>query len=188
VGSKNDEFLTGGRQMEKKSKWKLMILPASLFLLAFGLYAGYTMWEKRGHQDFGSDSSNLKNGGETVAVFRDDSENENLTVGRFIREYHTKYNDTLGWGRIDSVEWKDQREIASEILSLLATVETDNTALQADFDTISNYSRSIADGSKDKKILLQLHRYFHDLDIEFNEYNRTSDYFNVTKYKDPENG
>lgn len=177
--------------MEKKSKWKLMILPASLFLLAFGLYAGYTMWEKRGQQDFGSESgsSNLKNGGGTVAVFSEDSEKENYTtVGAFINQFHTKYNDTLGWGRIDKVDWEEQREIASEIITVLATVETDNPDLQADFDTISNYSRSIANGSKDKKILLYLHRYFHDLDIEFNEYNRTSDYFNVTKYKDPENG
>ena len=177
--------------MEKKSKWKLMILPASLFLLAFGLFAGYTMWEKRNHQNIGgeSGSANLKNGGETIAVFGGESEKENYsTVGSFIHEFHIKYNDTLGWGRIDSVEWKEQREIAAEILSVLAGVETDNTALQDDFKTISNYSRSIEDGIKDKKILLQLHRYFHDLDIEFNGYDDTNDYFNVTKYKDPENG
>lgn len=177
--------------MEKKSKWKLMILPACLFLLAFGLYAGYSMWETgnllnvRGN----SDSSDLKNGGQTVAVFQDESEHESYsTVGSFIREFHTKYNDTLGWGGIDSVEWEEQRDIASETLSVLATVETDNIALKADFDTISKYSLSIKDGKKDKKILLQLHRYFHDLDIEFNGYNKTKDYFNVTKYKDPDNG
>ncbi|WLR56772.1 hypothetical protein LC048_07800 [Mesobacillus subterraneus] len=177
--------------MEKKRKWKLMILPASLFLLAFGLYAGYTMWEQGNLQGVkgNSDSSNLKNGGQTVAVFQEESEHENYsTVGSFIHEFHIKYNDTLGWGRIDSVEWEEQREIASEIIAVLATVKTDNTALQADFDTISNYSRTIEEGNKDKKILLQLHRYFHDLDIEFNSYNKTNDYFNVTKYKDPENG
>jgi hypothetical protein len=177
--------------MEKKSKWKLMILPASLFLLAFGLYAGYSMWETGNLLDVrgNSDSSDLNNGGQTVAVFQDESEHESYsTVGSFIREFHTKYNDTLGWGRIDKVDWKEQREIAAEIISVLATVETDNAALQADFDTISTYSRTIEDGKKDKKTLLQLHRYFHDLDIEFNRYNKTSDYFNVTKYKDPENG
>lgn len=177
--------------MEKKNKWKLMILPASLFLLAFGLYAGYTMWEQGNLQGAKgkSDSSNLKNGGQTVAVFQEESEHEKYsTVGSFIREFHTKYNDTLGWGGIDSIEWEEQREIASEIISVLATVETDNTALQTDFNTILNYSKTIEDGKKDKKILLQLHRYFHDLDIEFNSYNKTSDYFNVTKYKDPGNG
>ncbi|WP_102263198.1 hypothetical protein [Mesobacillus jeotgali] len=177
--------------MEKKSKWKLMILPASLFLLAFGLYAGYSMWETGNLQEVRgkSGSSNLKNGGQTVAVFQEESDQENYsTVGSFIREFHTKYNDTLGWGGIESVDWEEQRDIASEILSVLVTVETDNTALKADFDTILNYSKTIEDGKKDKKILLQLHRYFHDLDIEFNSYNRTSDYFNVTKYKDPENG
>ncbi|MCM3573828.1 hypothetical protein M3172_11580 [Mesobacillus subterraneus] len=176
--------------MEKKSKnkWKLMVLPASLFLLAFGLYAGYTMWENRSHQD-ARDGSSLKNGGQTVALFQEDSEHEDYsTVGGFIREFHTKYNDTLGWGSIDTVDWEEQREIASEIISVLATVETDNTALQADFDTISNYSRTVEEGTRDKKILLQLHRYFHDLDIEFNSYNDTKDYFNVTKYKDPEKG
>lgn len=172
--------------MEKKSKWKLMILPASLFILAFGLYVGYTMWETGDFQNAGSKngSSNLKNGGQTVAVFLEESEHENYSsVGSFISEFHKKYNDTLGWGRIDNVEWEEQREIASEIQSVLAAVKTDNTALQADFDTISNYSRTIEDGKKDKKILLQLHRYFHDLDVEFNQYKDTNDYFNVTKYK-----
>jgi hypothetical protein len=177
--------------MEKKSKWKLMILPASLFLLAFGLYAGYSMWETGNLQEVMSKggSGNLKNGGQTVAVFQEESEHESYaTVGSFIREFHTKYNDTLGWGRIDSVEWEEQREIASEITAVLETVETDNHALQTDFDTISTYSKTIEDGNKDKKILLQLHRYFHDLDIEFNSYNKTKDYFNVTNYKNPENG
>lgn len=172
--------------MEKKSKWKLMILPASLFILAFGLYVGYTMWETGDFQNARSKSgsSNLENGGQTVAVFQEESEHENYsTVGSFISEFHKKYNDTLGWGRIDNVEWDEQREIASEIISVLAKVKTENTALQADFDTISNYSRTIEDGEKDKKILLQLHRYFHDLDVEFNQYKDTNDYFNVTKYK-----
>ncbi|WP_226642073.1 hypothetical protein [Mesobacillus subterraneus] len=177
--------------MEKKSKWKLMILPASLFLLAFGLYAGYSMWETRSHQDSNSRSGaeNLKNGGGNVAVFGEDTEKENYTtVGAFIHEFHTKYNDTLGWGRIDKVDWEEQREIASEVISVLTTVETDNTALQADFATISSYSKIIKEGKKEKKTLLQLHRYFHDLDIEFNGYNDTSDYFNITEYKDPDNG
>jgi hypothetical protein len=171
--------------MEKKNKWRLMILPASLFLLAFGLYAGYTMWEN-GHLFGGRSGSNPANEGKgkTVAVFQENTGHKNYSsVGSFISDFHKKYNDTLGWGRIDTVEWEEQRKLASEVMSVLATIKTDNSSLQEDFDSIANYSRTIKDGKKDKKVLLQLHRYFHDLDVEVNDYNDTKDYFNVTKYK-----
>lgn len=167
--------------MEKKNKWKVMILPAVLFLLAVGLYAGFTMFEA-GNGKVKNKTSNDKD--QTVAVFKEESGQENYeTVGRFISEFHTKYNDTLGWGGIDSVEWDKQREIASEILTVLSAIETSNADLQADFDKISSYSRTISDGTRDKKILRNLHRYFHDLDVEFNDYSKTNDYFNMTKYK-----
>ncbi len=171
--------------MEKKNKWKLMILPASLFLLAFGLYAGYSMWESGSSNPFMNSSNTSDQGkGQTVAVFQDGTDNTGYSsVGVFISDFHKKYNDTLGWGRIDKVGWEEQRKIAGEIISVMSTVETENASLQSDFESISNYSKTIKDGSKDKKVLLQLHRFFHDLDIEVNEYNKTNDYFNVTKYK-----
>lgn len=173
--------------MEKKMNWKRVILPGILFLLAFSLYFGYSIWENGNPFDFinGSNPNNPKGGGaQTVAVFQEESdENSYSSVGIFISEFHKKYNDTLGWGRIDTVDWDEQRKITSEIIAVISTVETDNSALQADLDAIANYSRTIEEGIKDKKILLQLHRYFHDLDVEFNQYNDTNDYFNVTKYK-----
>jgi hypothetical protein len=170
---------------KKKNKWKLMILPSSLFLLAFGLYAGYSIWENgSGNLIMNSSRTSDQGKGQTVAVFQEGSDNTGYSsVGRFISDFHKKYNDTLGWGRIDKVDWEEQRKIAGEIISVISTVETENASLQSDFEMIANYSKTIQDGSKDKKVLLHLHRFFHDLDIEVNEYNKTNDYFNVTKYK-----
>ncbi|RSD26216.1 hypothetical protein [Mesobacillus subterraneus] len=174
--------------MNKKRNWKWMILPATLFLMAFGVYAGYSLWESGNGGNIRSLTASEGGRAETVAVFQENTDKGNYkNVGDFISKFHTKYNDTLGWGGIDSVEWEEQREIASEIRSVLAAVETDNVELQSDFEVISNYLTSVENGRKDKKALLMLHRYFHDLDVEFNGYRGTKDYFNVTKYKYSEN-
>jgi hypothetical protein len=181
-----------GNDMEKKSKWKLMILPAALFILAFGLYGGYSIWETDNNEDVSKimdAAAAQSNGNEDVAVFQQESDQKNYrSVGRFISQFHKKYNETLGYGGIDTVKWEEQSKIASEIIAVLANIQTDNQDLLTDFEAISNYSKTIDGGMKDKKALLKLHRYFHDLDIEFNGYSDTNDYFDVTEYKKSENG
>lgn len=178
--------------MEKKSKWKLMILPAALFLLAFGLYIGYSIWENENNDDVrkireavaASSDSN-----EDIAVFQQESSQKDFrSVGSFIKKFHEKYNQSLGWGGIDSVKWEAQMETAAEISSILKGIQTDNGDLQADFEAIAKYAKMIEGGERDKKALLKLHRYFHDLDIEFNSYKQTNDYFDVTEYKRSDNG
>lgn len=178
--------------MEKKSKWNRMIVPAAIFLLAFGLYVGYSSWETKNHEDVRKireavAASNDEN--EDIAVFQQESVKKDFkSVGIFISKFHQNYNQSLGWGGIDSVKWEAQRETAAEINSILKSIQTDNGDLQADFEAISKYAKTIEGGERDKKALLKLHRYFHDLDIEVNGYKKTNDYFDVTEYKRSQNG
>jgi hypothetical protein len=173
--------------MEKKSKWKLMIIPASLFILAFGLYVGYTLWETENNEDVKRirDATAAKSEErQQVAFFHTESDSRDYkNVGSFISDYHARYNETLGWGGIDSVKWEEQIETAAEIRNILANIHTENTQLQSDFEAILQFSKTVEEGRKDKKTLLKLHRYFHDLDIEFNGYKQTNDYYDVTEYK-----
>jgi len=177
--------------MEKKSKWKL-ILPAALFLLAFGLYVGYSSLETKNNEDVRKIREAVAATNEAnkdIAVFQQDSVKKDFkSVGIFISKFHQKYNQSLGWGGIDSVKWEAQMETAAEINSILKSIQTDNGDLHADFEAISKYAKTIESGERDKKALLKLHRYFHDLDIEVNGYKKTNDYFNVTEYKRSENG
>jgi hypothetical protein len=178
--------------MEKKSKWKVMILPATLFVLAFALYVGYSLWEN----EQGNNVREIREAvaansdrNEDIAVFQQESNSRDYkSVGSFISKFHEKYNQSLGWGGIDSIKWDEQRKIATEINTILAGIQTDISELQVDFDAISSYAKIIEKGKKDKAALLKLHRYFHDLDIELNGYKQTNDYFDVTEYKSSKNG
>lgn len=169
--------------MKKKNGWKLVILPAILFVLGFGAYLGYSILQ----QDDQTNSTLTpaqKKELEKVAVFEEENTKKDYrNVTEFISDFHKQYNQTLGWGRIDSVDWKEQRDIAGEILEILSSIRTEHADLQTDFKQIESYAKTIEQGKKDKGSLLYLHRYFHDLDIEFNGYNKTGDYFHVTEFK-----
>lgn len=173
--------------MGKKGKCRQMILPVALILLAFGGYFGYSIWQTE------NDLSVKKIREATVAqagkkqdaaVFQQETAKQDYkTVGVFISDSHEWYNQTLGWGAFGSVKWDEQKRKAADINTALKDIHTDNTDLQADFEIISDYSNAIANGRKEKQTLLKLHRYFHDLDIEFNGYKKTKDYYNITEYK-----
>ncbi|MBT2691013.1 hypothetical protein J7I93_23030 [Bacillus sp. ISL-47] len=104
-------------------------------------------------------------------------------LGDFIATNHTYYNETLGWGRDRFVSWSKQRKQADLISSALNSLSAENQDLQHDLDTIGNLAEAIGSGSKDKENLIKLHRFFHDLDIDYNDYKDTTDYFDVTEYK-----
>lgn len=178
--------------MEKKSIWKRTIVPSALFLLAFGLYVGFSSWDSKNNEDARKIHEAVaasKDANEDIASFQQYSANKDFkSVGSFISRFHQKYNKSLGWGGIDSVKWETQMETAAEINSIIKDIQTDNGDLQADFNAISKYAKTIEGGRRDKKALLKLHRYFHDLDIEVNGYKDTNDYFDVTEYKSSENG
>ncbi|TCN24873.1 hypothetical protein [Mesobacillus foraminis] len=169
--------------MKRKNKWTTSIIIFGMMAILFGAYYGYTAL------NFGQGKSATGGGSEAgaseqVAQFKDGESNKGYkNVGVFIADFHEKYNKSLGWGGIDSVKWTDQKKIAGDILALMASVQTDNKALQTDFESISTYAKQVESGAKDKQILLKLHRYFHDLDVEFNRYKDTKDYYDVTEYK-----
>jgi hypothetical protein len=104
-------------------------------------------------------------------------------LGDFIASSHTFYNETLGWGRDRKVSWPKQKEQADLIINSLKKISAENKDLQTDLDTIASLAKTVQSGTREKDALIKLHRYFHDLDIGFNDYKDTTDYFDVTKYK-----
>ncbi|WP_071394599.1 hypothetical protein [Bacillus tuaregi] len=98
----------------------------------------------------------------------------------FIQKGHQFYNDTAGWGRIESLNWGDQQKFAQLLLDSIEQLE-ENEALQKDFSHIQSLAIFIVENSNDKDHVLLLHRIFHDLDIDFNQYEH-EDYFDVTQY------
>lgn len=65
----------------------------------------------------------------------------------------------------------------------MENIHTENEALKQDFEVIKQYAKEVQTGEQSTKTLRNLHRYFHDLDIEFNGYTDTSDHYNITEYK-----
>ncbi|MGM0899664.1 MAG: hypothetical protein ACQEXB_00860 [Bacillota bacterium] len=166
--------------------WSTWLVALGLIVVLVGGYYGYTVTEtgKKEPETVAKGESEKVVASETVAEFTEEEETSKYkNVGLFIKEFHDKYNDTLGWGGIDSVKWNEQKDISTEILNVMDTIQTENQALQQDLDRISSYAKTVISGKKDKDTLLKLHRYFHDLDIEFNGYGNTKDYYNITTYK-----
>lgn len=166
--------------------WTKSLIGIGLIFVVIGgyyVYVGRENGTEQASSKVNTDSEKIA-ASEAVAEFTVDEETSKYkNVGLFIADFHEDYNDTLGWGGIESVKWDQQQEIASEILKVMETIMTENQALQTDLDTISSYAKAIQGGEKEKNTLLKLHRYFHDLDVEFNGYGDTKDYYNVTAYK-----
>jgi hypothetical protein len=166
--------------------WTTWLVALGLGVVLVGGYYGYSATEANKTEPgiAANDDSEKVVASETVAEFTEEAETSKYkNVGLFIREFHDEYNDSLGWGGIDSVKWSEQKDIATEILNVMDTIQTENKALQQDLDKISSYAKEVISGKEDKDNLLKLHRYFHDLDIEFNGYGDTKDYYNITTYK-----
>ncbi|KKK37282.1 hypothetical protein WQ57_15130 [Mesobacillus campisalis] len=167
--------------MKQKSIWKTSIMIIGIIGVIAGAYYGYYSLKTGEKMEKSGEGTAAT---ETVAQFKDDGEvNGYNSVGDFIDHYHKEYNDSLGWGGIDTVDWPEQKKIAEEILGVMTEVETDHPALQKDLKQIQGYAQAVESGAKDKQTLLKLHRYFHDLDVEFNDYRETRDYYDVTEYK-----
>ncbi len=99
----------------------------------------------------------------------------------FISEWHDFYNETLGWGRLETTDYTDQKEAAESILAQAENIEIDNNEISADLDLIKEAAELVA-ANDNRDAMRSLHRYFHDLDIYFNGYDY-SQTFGVTSYK-----
>lgn len=103
-------------------------------------------------------------------------------VGEFIAEKHAFYNDTTGYGAINSLNWEDQRQQAKDVeekvIEILPTVENDS--LKKDLLIIQQLAQR-AQTENEVTIIRDLHRMFHDLDIALNEYGQYDKIWDVTE-------
>lgn len=88
---------------------------------------------------------------------------------KFIANWHNFYNDSLGWGKLDTANYFEQKEAASNILVELESVSIQNKQLKKDFEQIKKHAE-IVTAEDNRNSIRDLHRYFHDLDIYFNGY------------------
>ncbi|MGP7816415.1 hypothetical protein [Niallia sp. 01092] len=98
----------------------------------------------------------------------------------FIADWHNFYNETLGWGKMETASYSEQKEAASSILQQLENVSVKNKKIKHDLESIQQHAQQVINGD-DRDAMRLLHRYFHDLDILFNgyDYNQT---FGVTEF------
>lgn len=158
-----------------------MLLGLSLILLA-GI-SGFIIKEVANKDHLQSAIERVEND-EQKALFDDSKlDIEYKNVGGFIAFNHEWYNQTLGWGGINSVKWNDQQLRAIEISQAIETIHTDIEELNNDFEEIKRLADMVKDGNESQDVIIKLHRYFHDLDIEYNQYKQTKDYYNITQYK-----
>ena len=97
-----------------------------------------------------------------------------------IQQAHHFYNQTAGWGRIDSLNCEEHRKFSQLLLNSLDVIK-EKESLVKDFDRIRSLATFIIEKEKDKQNVVMLHRIFHDLDIDMNNY-ENEDYFEVTNY------
>ena len=99
----------------------------------------------------------------------------------FISEWHDFYNETLGWGKLETTDYSEQKEAAESILAQAENIEINNKDITADLALIKEAAELVA-ANDNRDAMRSLHRYFHDLDIYFNGYDYTQT-FGVTSYK-----
>ena len=120
---------------------------------------------------------------EDVATITDKN-NQEQSAHAFVNDFHDFYNDTVCYGRVNSLNLAEQVEALDEILVTLNVLKTNNADLRADFDKIAELARELKENKTNPDLInfTLLHRYFHDLDIYFNGYDY-SYAWGVTKYK-----
>ena len=97
-----------------------------------------------------------------------------------IQKAHNFYNQTAGWGRVDSLNWEEQKRFCQLVVYSLDVIKEKETLVK-DFEHIRSLATAIIEKDRDKQNVVMLHRIFHDLDIDINNY-ENEDYFEVTNY------
>ena len=119
---------------------------------------------------------------EDIATIADEN-NKEQSAHTFISDFHDFYNDTVCYGRVNSLDMVEQTEALDKILATIKVLKTNNADLRADFSTIAELAKEAKENksNSDSMNFILLHRYFHDLDIYFNGYDY-SYAIGVTKY------
>ena len=99
----------------------------------------------------------------------------------FISNWHDFYNESLGWGRLETTSYEKQKEAALSILDGLKDIKVADEQIAEDINDIATNAKVVA--QKDDRVAMRnLHRYFHDLDIYFNGYNYDQT-FGITEFR-----
>ncbi|MFC3884161.1 hypothetical protein ACFOU2_11925 [Bacillus songklensis] len=119
----------------------------------------------------------------TKALAATEEIKEFTNVGDFISYFHDFYNETACYGRLDSLNWEEQKAAAENMLYSLGSLKVDNKDLSKDFKEIAKMASEIKNDGKKKATIKKLHRYFHDLDIHYNDYQGSTEVFKITEFK-----
>ncbi|MCP3026887.1 hypothetical protein [Halobacillus sp. A5] len=102
------------------------------------------------------------------------------SVPDFVAEAHNFYNKTLGWGNDSSLDEDLQLEFAALIETYFNENSTDEIA-EEDIDQIVQLASGLSATSNFNDDVIELHRYFHDLDIAINDYSDYDKVWGVTE-------
>jgi len=107
---------------------------------------------------------------------------DDTAIQQFVSEVHQFYNETTGYGKINRLDWEEQKDQAKQIIHTIET-EVDmveQETLAADLNQIVSLAKLVIQEQDDSNVR-QLHRYFHDLDIALNDYSDYKEIWNVTE-------
>lgn len=178
-----------------KAHWKIF-LSLGVVLIAAGIYGGFILFssghseqvatingkdqeinEEKSQDDIPTDIIH-EPASKDIIIF---SSGEFSNGHEFIVEFHQFYNNTLCWGRVNTANYKEQKDKALEIVEVFKGIEINDEDLYNDFIQIENSAKKVIE-SDNRKAMIELHRLFHDLDIHLNGYAR-DDTFGVTAFK-----
>ncbi len=178
-----------------KKKWK-HIVPIGILLIAIGSLGGFALFSSGDKNQvkianeaiLQKDQDEMKKDVPTDVVHEPTSKDiisfksgEYSDGHEFIIDFHQFYNVTLCWGRVNTANYKEQKDKALEIIEALEGIEINNKDLYDDFIQIENLAKKVVENDN-RKAMIALHRLFHDLDIHLNGYTR-DDIFGVTAFK-----
>lgn len=178
--------------------WKswLWIIPLVLILLGLGIWFGwYLMGNAVGvntaAEDNGRPVTQGANNADGDAV--NTPAPDNILVFQnpeayyqnghdFIRYFHHFYNESLGWGRIQTASYSEQKSKAESVIYAIDNIQkVTNEDLRKDIEEIKKLAQKVTN-KDDRDAMKKLHRYFHDLDIYLNGYDYDQT-FKITHFK-----
>jgi hypothetical protein len=106
----------------------------------------------------------------------------NADIGDYISKNHEYWNEELCWGRSKnysfSVFQKNYHAYVNDLNIIINAVGDEE--LKSDFKHVHSLLENASE-TKNIDFLIDVHRIFHDLDVNFNGYS-SSDYYKVTQY------
>lgn len=167
--------------------WTLLSVILVTTVLSVGFF--YTMFQNHykipGSEDHGQgnekESENVS--GETlknVEHVQQTIGRDHRNVGEFVSDMHAFYNQTTGYGRIDSINWIEHQQKAEQINTTIKGLKVKHDPLKKDLQHIQELAEQVLDTKKQTDVR-DLHRMFHDLDIALNHYNGYDKIWHVTE-------